>query len=237
VTLPPFGSDDPFSDLLSRFFGMSPLSSPPAVQRVPIGRLLSDSARTLLATASDRATADGSSDLDSAHLLWAATQVEQSRHLLERAGIDPAQLAEDLQGALPTGPGAGGEPGGEPSLTPAAKRALLAAHARSQRAGASYIGPEHILGALFGEDRSGAGQALRNAAPSEDTLRTAMEGRGTGGERVPSAGAVTPRPWTSTAATSPRRRVRAGSTPWWGGPRRSSRPSRSSPGGPRTTPC
>jgi hypothetical protein len=32
-------SDDPFNDLLNRFFGMSPQSSPPAVQRVPIGRL------------------------------------------------------------------------------------------------------------------------------------------------------------------------------------------------------
>ncbi|MGE7434870.1 ATP-dependent Clp protease ATP-binding subunit [Kitasatospora sp. NPDC001175] len=186
--MPPFGSDDPFSDLLSRFFGMSPLSSPPAVQRVPIGRMLSDSARTLLGVASDRATADGSSDLDTAHLLWAATQVEQSRHLLERAGIDPDQLAEDLRDALPAGPGTGGEPGGEPSLTPAAKRALLAAHARSQRAGASYIGPEHILGALFGEDRSGTGQALRNAAPSEAALRTAMESRGPGGERAPGSG-------------------------------------------------
>ncbi|MFB7663990.1 ATP-dependent Clp protease ATP-binding subunit [Kitasatospora sp. NPDC056138] len=183
MTLPPFGSDDPFSDLLSRFFGMSPLSSPPAVQRVPIGRMLSDSARTLLAVASDRATEDGSSDLDTDHLLWAATQVEQSRHLLERAGVDPDRLAEDLHGALPAG-AAAGRADSEPSLTPAAKRALLAAHARSQAAGASYIGPEHILAALFGEDRSGAGQALRNAAPSEGALRSALESRGSGGERA-----------------------------------------------------
>ena len=37
---PAFGSSDPFSELLNRFLGMSPASSPPAVQRVPIGRLL-----------------------------------------------------------------------------------------------------------------------------------------------------------------------------------------------------
>ena len=30
----PFGSQDPFSELLNRFFGMSPASSPPAVPRV-----------------------------------------------------------------------------------------------------------------------------------------------------------------------------------------------------------
>lgn len=35
----PLGPSDPFSDLLNRFFGMSPASSPPAMQRVPIGRL------------------------------------------------------------------------------------------------------------------------------------------------------------------------------------------------------
>ncbi|MGF1431511.1 hypothetical protein [Kitasatospora sp. LaBMicrA B282] len=34
MTLP----TDPFGDLFSRFFGMSPLCSPPAVQRAPIGR-------------------------------------------------------------------------------------------------------------------------------------------------------------------------------------------------------
>ncbi|WP_197085035.1 ATP-dependent Clp protease ATP-binding subunit [Saccharothrix sp. ST-888] len=163
---------------------MSPLSSPPAVQRVPIGRMLSDSARTLLAVASDRATDDGSSELDTDHLLWAATQVEQSRHLLERAGIDPDQLAEDLREVLPEGAAAASPTASEPSLTPAAKRALLAAHARSQAAGASYIGPEHILAALFGEDRSGAGQALRNAAPSEGALRSALESRAGGSERA-----------------------------------------------------
>ncbi|MEU1509192.1 ATP-dependent Clp protease ATP-binding subunit [Kitasatospora sp. NPDC005748] len=182
MTMPPFGSSDPFSDLLSRFFGMSPTASPPAVQRVPIGRLLSESSQELLALAARRATEDGSSDLDTAHLVWAATKVEASRRMLERAGIDPEQLAEDLGRELPSGGGAQ-TPGGRPALTPSAKRALLAAHARSQEAGASYIGPEHILGALLDEERSGAGTALRNAAPSPEALRTVMEGRGTGGER------------------------------------------------------
>ncbi|GHF58522.1 ATPase AAA [Kitasatospora xanthocidica] len=181
VTMPPFGSNDPFSDLLSRFFGMSPLASPPAVQRVPIGRLLSESSQELLALAARRAAEDGSSDLDTAHLAWAATRVEPSRRMLERAGIDPDRLSGDLEHALPAG---GGEAvDGQPSLTPSAKRALLAAHARSQEAGASYIGPEHILGALLDQERSGAGVALRNAAPSQEALKTVLDGRGTGGER------------------------------------------------------
>ncbi|MFI5644180.1 ATP-dependent Clp protease ATP-binding subunit [Kitasatospora sp. NPDC051705] len=191
--MPPFGSSDPFSDLLSRFFGMSPVASPPAVQRVPIGRLLSESSQELLALAAQRAAEDGSSDLDTAHLAWAATRAEPSRRMLARAGIDPDRLRGDLEQSLPSGNTSGngswGLPGdvsgaeGRPALTPAAKRALLAAHARSQAAGASYIGPEHILGALLDQERSGAGTALRNAAPSQEALKTVLDGRGVGGER------------------------------------------------------
>ncbi|MFC5907933.1 ATP-dependent Clp protease ATP-binding subunit [Streptacidiphilus monticola] len=146
-----FGSSDPFSDLLNRFFGMSAGSSPPAVQRVPIGRLLTESSRELIARASRRAVEDGSGDLDTEHLLWAATQVEPSRSLLARAGADPDELAQELEESLPAG---AGTPSAEPGLTPAAKRVLIGAHARSQAAGSSYIGPEHILQALLdpGED-------------------------------------------------------------------------------------
>ncbi|MET8822164.1 Clp protease N-terminal domain-containing protein, partial [Streptomyces rochei] len=88
-----FGSPDPFSDLFNRFFGMSPASSPPAVQRVPIGRLLTESSQELLNLAARRALEDGTSDLDTEHLLWAATRVEPARGLLAQAGADPDALA------------------------------------------------------------------------------------------------------------------------------------------------
>ncbi|GAB3171467.1 ATP-dependent Clp protease ATP-binding subunit [Streptomyces incanus] len=166
-----FGSQDPFADLLNRFFGMSPLTSPPAVQRVPIGKLLSASAQELLSTASEQAVKDGSSELDTDHLLWAATQVGPSRGVLEQAGVDPDRLASELLPALAKGSGAA-----EPSLTPAAKRALLDAHARSRAAGASYIGPEHILAALLAAQESGAGQALRGEGAAPETVTRAAAG-------------------------------------------------------------
>ncbi|WP_328707561.1 ATP-dependent Clp protease ATP-binding subunit [Streptomyces sp. GS7] len=164
MTTSPFGSGDPFADLFSRFFGMSPAASPPAVQRVPIGRLLSDSSHELLAAAGNRAAQDGS-DLDTVHLLWAATQVPAARQILEQAHADPDALAEDLGNSLPVGTAEG-----EPALTPAAKRALLAAHARSQAAGASYIGPEHILAALLEDPRSGLAQTLGAEGAPAGTL-------------------------------------------------------------------
>ncbi|MFG2603485.1 ATP-dependent Clp protease ATP-binding subunit [Streptomyces sp. NPDC048514] len=164
----PYGSQDPFNELFNRFFGMSPASSPPAVQRVPIGRLLTDSSRELLDLAARRAVEDGTTDLDTEHLLWAATQVDPSRRLLTQVGVNPDSLASEIVKVLPR---ESGEPSAQPGLTPAAKRTLGAAFAQSQAAGVSYIGPEHILGALLGDSDTGAVRLLK--AEGVDTQRFA----------------------------------------------------------------
>ncbi|MHC0433302.1 ATP-dependent Clp protease ATP-binding subunit [Streptomyces sp. O3] len=171
MTMPSFGSfggPDPFSEMLNRFFGMSPASSPPQVQRVPIGRLLTDSARELIGRATTRAVDDGSQDLDTAHLLWACTQADPTRTLLAQAGADPDQLGKEIARALP---GASGTPSAEPGLTPAAKRVLLRAYERSRAAGVSYIGPEHVLGALLDDGDSGAARSLDAQSVDADRLR------------------------------------------------------------------
>ncbi len=153
-----FGSSDPFSEMLNRFFGMSPASSPPAVQRVPIGRLLTDASQELLNRAAQRAVEDGTSDLDTEHLLWAATKVDPARRLLAQAGVDPDGLATRIAKVLPQ---ESSLPSAEPGLTPAAKRTLASAYAHSQAAGVSYIGPEHILGALLDDRDTGAARLLQ----------------------------------------------------------------------------
>ncbi|WP_425565200.1 ATP-dependent Clp protease ATP-binding subunit [Saccharopolyspora taberi] len=167
-----FGSQDPFTDLLNRFFGMSPTSSPPAVQRVPIGRLLTESATELLRTASDRAKQDGSPDLDTEHLLWAATRLAPTRELLARAGAEPDHLAERIAEILP---GESGTPSANPGLTPAAKRVLINAHARSRAAGVSYIGPEHLLGALLDDPDAAATKMLRSQEINTGLLRDRVD--------------------------------------------------------------
>ncbi|MFF9109852.1 ATP-dependent Clp protease ATP-binding subunit [Streptomyces sp. NPDC014805] len=167
-----FGGQDPFSEILNRFFGMSPGASPPQVQRVPIGRLLTESAQDLLNRATRKAAEDGSADLDTEHLLWACTQVEPARGLLAQAGIDPDGLAKQVAAALP---GESGTPSARPGLTPAAKRVLLRAHARSQATGVSYIGPEHILGALLDTPDAAATRLLTGSGAELDGLRRAAE--------------------------------------------------------------
>ncbi|MFG2635929.1 ATP-dependent Clp protease ATP-binding subunit [Streptomyces sp. NPDC048362] len=164
----PFGSSDPFSEMFNHFFGMSPASSPPAVQRVPIGRLLTESSQELLNLAAQRAVENGTTDLDTEHLLWAATQVDPSRRLLTQVGADPDVLAAEIAKFLPRD---AAEPSARPGLTPAAKRTLGAAYARSQASGVSYIGPEHILAALLGDSDTGAARLLQ--AEGVDTKRMA----------------------------------------------------------------
>ncbi|MFJ6073066.1 ATP-dependent Clp protease ATP-binding subunit [Streptomyces sp. NPDC093065] len=175
-----FGSSDPFSDMLNRFFGMSPASSPPAVQRVPIGRLLTESSQELINLAARRAVEDGTSDLDTEHLLWAATKVDPARRILVRAGVDPDSFADDIARVLPR---ESGEPSAEPGLTPAAKRTLAAAYERSQAAGVSYIGPEHILSALLDDSDTGAARMMRadGLDPAKLAGLAEQTGRGDGG--------------------------------------------------------
>ncbi|MEU0600983.1 Clp protease N-terminal domain-containing protein, partial [Streptomyces sp. NPDC006393] len=167
-----FGSSDPFGELLNRFFGMSPATSPPAVQRVPIGRLLSEPSQELLNLAARRALEDGTPDLDTDHLLWAATQVEPSRGLLAQAGVDVEELAAQIAKVLPR---ESAEVSAQPGLTPAAKRTLAAAYGLSQAAGASYIGPEHILGALLEGEGTGAARLLQAAGLDVSRLRGLAE--------------------------------------------------------------
>ncbi|WP_328630852.1 ATP-dependent Clp protease ATP-binding subunit [Streptomyces sp. NBC_00356] len=167
-----FGPSDPFSEMFNRFFGTSPASSPPAVQRVPIGRLLTESSQELLNLAAQKAHDDGTSDLDTEHLLWATTKVEPSRRVLEQAGVDPDRLAEEIAKILPQ---VAGQPSAEPGLTPAAKRSLAAAHAQSQAAGVSYIGPEHILGALIADPGTGAARLLSASGLDPQRLANATE--------------------------------------------------------------
>ncbi|HEY3504695.1 MAG TPA: ATP-dependent Clp protease ATP-binding subunit [Actinocatenispora sp.] len=146
---------DPLNELLSRFLGGGSLRQP--VRRVDIGRLMSGEARELVAAAARQAGAWGDRELDTYHLLWAATKQEHTRQMLARAGADPDQLADRIAAAVDTGDAQEGPA----TLTPAAKRAFLDSHQIARGMGATYIGPEHVLLALDANPESEAGRLLR----------------------------------------------------------------------------
>src|ERR1700758_2642392 len=152
-----FGAS-PFDDFLARISGAGGGQRRPG-QRVDITQLMSGPARELLAAAAAQAAQWGDADLDTEHLLWAASTLEPTRTLLSRAGADSDALArsgasQHEQRRSRTGP---------PQLTPGAKRALLDAHQISRAMGSNYIGPEHILFALAVNPESTAGQMLAGA--------------------------------------------------------------------------
>ncbi|MBO0770770.1 MAG: ATP-dependent Clp protease ATP-binding subunit [Actinobacteria bacterium] len=164
--------DSPFDDFLARFFGAG--APRRETRRVDITRLMSGPARELLAAAASQAAEWGGPDLDTEHLLWAATQTEPTRQLLAAAGADPVSLAREIERQA----GRGERRVDAPSLTPAAKRALLDSHRISRATGSSYIGPEHILLALAVNPESGAGRLLASARVTPEGLQRAAAAQG-----------------------------------------------------------
>ncbi|GAA2696259.1 ATP-dependent Clp protease ATP-binding subunit [Nonomuraea recticatena] len=172
----PFGSffGDPFrgfEQLSGRVFGGMESWPPtrPSVQRVDVGRLLSEPARQLLARAVQIAADRGAPDVDVLDLLAAATEEEPGRALLLSSGADPGKLRERAESVSH-----GGAPGEAPTtFSPAAKRAVLDAQRVSRALGASYIGPEHLLLALAANPDSTAARLLAEQGVSAGELQTA----------------------------------------------------------------
>lgn len=161
----------PFDDFLARFLGAG---SQRPMHRVDITRLMSQGAQELVAMSARFAAERGSRDLDAHHLLWAATQLEATRNLLERAGADPSELAQTIEQRMPSGEISDVPP----ALTPAAKRALLDSHQIARALGASYIGPDHLLLALAANQESSAGQLLAAAHITPESLQSNAGERG-----------------------------------------------------------
>ena len=178
----PFGGGSLFDEFFGRFFDEAPTEGVqgwtreggPAPQRraeqVDITRFFSDSTSELLRRAAGRAMEWGDLDLGTGHLLYAALEDNAVRRVVEGADADPDALKAQLEEEADKGARADVSP----SLVPDAKRALLAAYEESQALGASYIGPEHILLALAGDEESPAGRLLGRFGLSHTRLRGAV---------------------------------------------------------------
>ena len=128
-------------------------------RRVDLTRLMSAGAREIMAGAAQEASDRGDTDLDAAHILLACARTDATRRWIARAGADPDVIVRTLEERLPHQE----SDGRVPSLTPSAKRALLDSHQISRSLGSSYIGPEHLLLALAGNEESAAGRLLARA--------------------------------------------------------------------------
>jgi ATP-dependent Clp protease ATP-binding subunit ClpC len=181
----PGGYGSPFDEFFARYMQGEGQRGPR--QRIDITQFLSDQARELVNTAARRAAETGSADLDTSHLLWVMLEEEPTRHLISRAGADPEYVRSQLEAVARRG-----EPRSEnPSLTPAAKRALLDAHHISRTLGTNYIGPEHLLFAIALNPESPGGRMLWAVGVTPEALQQAAVsggGGGGGGSNQPGAG-------------------------------------------------
>ncbi|APE35041.1 Clp protease [Nocardia mangyaensis] len=175
------GSRDPFDDIFQRFFG-SGMSSTPPVQRIDLGRLMTDNAKLLVGTAREAARDWGNPEITPEHLLYAATEAEPGRSILAELGLDPDQLAEDLQDYLDTGAPSENDLA-DITLSPATKLALRAAQRQAAQAGSSYLGPEHILLGIASLPDSVAAQILGSGIAA---TRSSDETTGAGRQPLPS---------------------------------------------------
>ncbi|GAA4239751.1 ATP-dependent Clp protease ATP-binding subunit [Actinomadura meridiana] len=173
------GGMDPFEEMLARFFGARAQRRP--VERISIARLMSEPARELVRDAAAQAAQWGSVDLDTDHLLWAATRQQGTRQWMARAGADP----DKIRGEIEEHAHRGDPRDTPPELTPSAKRALLDSHQVSRALGSSYIGPEHLLFALALDRESIAGRILDHEHVTPDSLQQAAGG---GGQQPPGGG-------------------------------------------------
>ncbi|MGW4631665.1 ATP-dependent Clp protease ATP-binding subunit [Nocardia sp. NPDC004415] len=151
-------SMDSFDDIFQRFFG-SGMSSKPPVQRIDLGRLMTDNAKLLVGSAREAAQEWGNTEITPEHLLYAATEAEPGRSIVAELSLDPDQVAEQMQDYLDTGSPSDSDIT-DITLSPATKLALRAAQRQAAQAGSSYIGPEHILLGIASLPDSVAAQAL-----------------------------------------------------------------------------
>ena len=174
------GRSSLFDEFFSDFFGdrgrtpgdggMTTTRPRRPAEQIDVTQYFSDATRQLLQGAAQKAMEWGSLDVDSAHLLWAATQDEVVRHVLQQVGADSAAIAAqieeeaDIQERTDVAP----------SLSPDAKAALLAAYEESRQIGASYVGPEHVLLALAQDTETEAGELLERFAITHTKLRGAV---------------------------------------------------------------
>ncbi|WP_280308041.1 ATP-dependent Clp protease ATP-binding subunit [Nocardia neocaledoniensis] len=154
----PGSSMNSFDDIFQRFFGPG-MSAKPPVQRIDLGRLMTDNAKALIATAREAAQEWGNPEITPEHLLYAATEAEPGRSIVAELSLDPDQVAEQMQDHLDTGAPSEDELS-DITLSPATKTALRAAQRQAAQAGSSYIGPEHILLGIASAPDSVGAQAL-----------------------------------------------------------------------------
>ena len=137
-------------------------------ETIDISQFLSDKAKKVIQKSAEIATRFGRSEIDTEHLLYALTENEVVQEILRQVKIDPA----DIRGYIDANAPKDEKPAVEQlSISPRVKMILEQAMSLSQDLKHNYIGPEHLLIGVAGEDEGMAGELLRRYGLSPEVLR------------------------------------------------------------------
>ena len=141
-------------------------------ESVDISRYFSKRAENIIQMAAEKAVETGSRNIDTEHLLWAASNYDDVVvRVLKELKIDNELLQDQLSSVL------GSDEGitfGTPGLTPRAKEVLQLAFYESQELGHHYVGGEHILLGLIEEGQGIAAQIFEKYGISLTQARQAV---------------------------------------------------------------
>ena len=150
---------------------------------------LSEHAKELIHRAAEMAVEFGRRDVDTEHLLYALLDSDVATEILRQYKLKPEELKSYLDDNAPRGDY---KPEGESvsiSVSPRVKSVLEQAFGVAQDMGHGYIGPEHLLVALAGDDQGLAGEVLLKYGLTPESLRqqtVKVVGRGAKEGRVES---------------------------------------------------
>ncbi|QCR43518.1 AAA family ATPase [Curtobacterium sp. SGAir0471] len=170
----PTGGDDAFDAFLARLIAAQQAGaqrSAPLGRPVDITRLLSRRTHELLQRTAEYAVTQGQHEIDALHVLHVLVHTEPFTAVVRSAGVDPEQLAAEVEQRLPVPAESRPERTGQPALTGTAQRILLEATQAARAFGSTYTDPEHVFFALVTDQDTVAGQLLASAGVTPQHLQ------------------------------------------------------------------
>jgi ATP-dependent Clp protease ATP-binding subunit ClpC len=158
-------------------FGSSPSARPRGREAVSIEQYLSEHTRNIIQQAAETTVSFGRRDVDTEHLLYALTESDVVQEILKQFKLKAEDIRQYIDTHAPKGDLESrpeGEEKIEVTVSPRVKQVLDRAFQISRELGHSYIGPEHLLIALIGEDEGMAGEMLRSYGLTPESLRQSV---------------------------------------------------------------
>ncbi|MFJ3036049.1 ATP-dependent Clp protease ATP-binding subunit [Curtobacterium pusillum] len=170
----PTGGSDSFDEFLARLLASQ---NPGAQRSVPLGRpvditrLLSRRTHELLQRTAEYAVEQGQHEVDALHVLHVLVRTDPFTAIVRQAGVDPEQLADEIEQRLPMAHEAGADQGARPALTGTAQRILVEATQAARGFGSTYTDPEHVFFALVMDQDTVTGQLLASAGVTPQVMQ------------------------------------------------------------------